>query len=243
MSPMRTLRGSADAPLHQEDRGSFVLREGTRQRLLGQVRQLLDIHATEAKVVRQWLTGVRHRRRHQVDVVEIYAGFGNITAEALQQGLRALQPVDQVHGILLESRQDHVRLRDLLTARRPFLTIWEIRCDPWSHINYLNYTKEELQVLRETQRLPMSEMARTIRELHEEGCHFLLENPWGTDFWRQPEVMSIMNLPGADLRKGALCNFGLRGGQGLLLKKDRLVLGLALCAGQDRQALQWQPRA
>ena len=62
----------------------------------------------------------RLRLQFGCDLCEIYAGYANITAEALHQGLRAVQPVDSVHGIQLQTRQDHELLRDLLLLRRPF---------------------------------------------------------------------------------------------------------------------------
>ena len=70
-------------------------------------------------------------RSYQYDVVEIFGGMSNITVEALQCGLRALQPVDMVHGVKLDDKKDYKVLTKLLKERRPFLVVWEIIMNPW----------------------------------------------------------------------------------------------------------------
>jgi hypothetical protein len=102
----------------------------------------------------------------------------------------------------------------------PFLMVWEIRCGPWSRIQHLNDNAEELEELRQQRRLALREMTDTILELNKLDCHFLLENPWRTDFWEQDELKPIFQLDGVQLRKGSMCNFGLRGKDGLLLRED-----------------------
>ncbi|CAL1163598.1 unnamed protein product [Cladocopium goreaui] len=204
-----------------EDEGSYLLKSGTRKRLSGNVKQLRQMFSVENKIYEARTLRARSLRRYGADIIEIYAGMGNITAEALEQGLRAVQPIDAVHGISLESRADFQQLRCFLKQRRPFLTVWEIRCDPWSNINHLNYDQAQLQVIRDEQRLSLEEMRITIEEMKAEfDGHFLLENPWGTPFWQQPDIMKIQQLPGAELRKGSMCRFGLRGRQGKLLQKN-----------------------
>ena len=214
------LQGSADMPLTREDRGWMPLRSGLQKRLLGTIRSVRNALTTEARLYQQQAERARSLRRHGCDLVEIYGGFANITEEGLKQGLRVMQPVDKVHGISLETQADHQQLRQLLHRQKPFLSIWEIRCDPWSRIQHLNYDHDELEVLRDQHRLALREMAKTIVELYHEGCHFLLENPWGTEFWEQDELRPVLELPGVQLRKGSMCNFGLRGGHGQLLRKD-----------------------
>ena len=53
-------------------------------------------------------------RQHRCDLVEIFGGYANITAEGLRCGLRALQPVDRVYGLSLDTKKDHQELRRLL---------------------------------------------------------------------------------------------------------------------------------
>ena len=216
----RLLQGSADTPLSKEERGCHVLRQGLQKRLLGTIKAVRQCLNVEAQLYQQQAALAQNLRKHRCDLVEIYGGFANITAEGIAHGLRVLQPVDKVHGIDLDTKKDHEILRRLLRQHKPFLVIWEIRCDPWPRIQHLNYTAEQLEKLRDEHRLALREMAKTICELHLEGCHFLLENPWGTDFWSQDELQPVLRLEGAQLKRGSMCNFGLRGRGGLLLRKD-----------------------
>ena len=98
----------------------------------------------------------------------------NITAEALSKGLNAIQPIDMVHGVKLESKEDFSALTQLLSERRPFLVVWEIRCDPWSNIQHLNYTKEELAQIRQDQYVSIKGMCDAIQFLKDKfNIHFL----------------------------------------------------------------------
>ena len=214
------LRGSPDEPLLKEDRGWQQLRSGQQKRLLGTIRSLRKCLTVETQLYAQQAARARAMRRHRCDLLEVYGGFANISIEGIKQGLKVAQPIDKVHGMAIETKADHEHLRQLLRRHRPFLTVWEIRCDPWSHIQHLNYTAEQLEELRAQHRLDLEEMAKTICELYELGCHFLLENPWGTEFWKQLELQPVLRLPGVELKRGSMCNFGLRGHDGYLLKKD-----------------------
>lgn len=160
-------------------------------------------------------------RRFKNDVVEVFAGMANITAEALSRQLRAIQPIDAVHGIRLDVKEDFKKLTQLLVDRCPFLVVWEIRCDPCSNIQHLNYTAEELASIRESQYESIKGTCDSISFLKTHyGVHFLLENPWGTPFWKHPEIVKLMNLENVKLAKGSMCNFGLVGRNGHFLKKD-----------------------
>lgn len=212
---------SADRPMMKEDRGSFRMKPGTQKRLSGNCRQVKEALQCEARVYEAHVKKGRTMRRFKNDVVEVFAGMANITAEALGRQLRAIQPIDAVHGIRLDVKEDFKKLTQLLVDRCPFLVIWEIRCDPWSNIQHLNYTAEELASIRESQYESIKGMCDSISFLKTHyGVHFLLENPWGTPFWKHPEIVKLMNLENVKLAKGSMCNFGLVGRNGHFLKKD-----------------------
>ena len=219
---MSTTGFSADSPPTLEDRGRQTLRAGQKKRFLGNTKAIHSLLNVEQEIyLTRTVQANRFRQQFACDIVEIYGGFANITAEALRSGLRAVQPVDRVHGIDLTTRQDHERLRQLLLRRRPYLIVWELRCDPWSNIQHLNFNQEELQKLRATQTIPLVEMRKTIFILRDQvGTHFLIENPWGTPFWDHPEIQKIRDIEGAELQKGSMCSFGLRGRNSQLLRKD-----------------------
>lgn len=209
---------SADRPMLKEDVGSFKLKCGTQKRLLGNIKQLKSLWNAEAKVYENRCRSAQQLRGYKHDIAEVFAGMANITAEALARGLNAIQPIDMVHGVKLESKEDFSVLTRLLAERRPFLVVWEIRCDPWSNIQHLNYTQEELEKIRQAQYVSIKGMCDAIQFLKEKfNVHFLLENPWGTPF---PEIQKIMQLQDAKLSRGSMCNFELRGKDGMLIKKD-----------------------
>ena len=211
---------SADEPMTKDDMWQFSLKAGTRKRLAGNLKQLQQVLVVEKAVYDHRARSADGLRNFNYDLVEIYGGMANVSIEALDRGLRVLQPVDKAHGVEISTRTDHRRLRDLLLQRRPFLTIWEIRCDPWSNINHLNYSQDELQAIRDEQLVSLQEVRITIEALRSFGGHFLIENPWGTPFWEQPDLVAIRSLAGAELRKRSMCQFGLRGQQGYFLRKD-----------------------
>lgn len=124
----------------KEDLGTFKMKPGTQKRLTGNCRQVRETLQWEAKAYQAHVRKVRAMRRFKNDVVEVFAGMANITAEALSRQLRAIQPIDAVHGVRLDVKEDFKKLTQRLVDRCPFLVIWEIRCDPWSNIQHLNYT-------------------------------------------------------------------------------------------------------
>ena len=103
-----------------------MLRQGLQKRLLGTIKAVRQCLNVEAQLYQQQAALAQNLRKHRCDLVEIYGGFANITAEGIAHGLRVLQPVDKVHGIDLDTKKDHEMLRRLLRQHKPFLVIWEI---------------------------------------------------------------------------------------------------------------------
>ena len=112
MSPIRIFQSSADDPLLPEDCGAHQLRSGTQKRLLGTAKDIYQAYKLENDIYTNRSYEARRLRQHYgCDLCEVYGGYANITAEALHQGLRAVQPVDAVHGIQLQTKEDHELLR------------------------------------------------------------------------------------------------------------------------------------
>ena len=215
------LRGSADTPLTFEDQQFAYMKPGRQKRLLGTVKALRRIWMVEHTIYHNMTQSNRRLRRHKVDLVEIYGGHANITARALECGLRALQPIDKVHGINLDTHEDHVWLRSLMRKWSPFLTLIEPECRLWSPLTNLNYYWRpwELQELRQAAQLTVEEIADHIREIVHDGRFFLLENPHFGDFWKQPAMLKLMQELDLHYDFGHMCAYGLRGKHGGLMKK------------------------
>eukprot|EP00435_Cladocopium_sp_Y103_P012135 s282_g3.t1 len=220
-SMMPQLQGSADAPLTFEDQQFTFMKPGRQKRLLGSVRSLRRIWMVEHSIYHNMVQSNRRLRRHKVDLVEIYGGHANITARALECGLRALQPIDKIHGISLTTREDHAWLRSQMRKWSPFLTLIEPECKLWSPLTNLNYywRPGELQELRQVAQLTVEEVTDHIREIVQDGRYFLLENPHFGDFWKQPAMLKLMQELDLHYDFGHMCAYGLRGKHGGLMKK------------------------
>ncbi|CAE7457471.1 unnamed protein product, partial [Symbiodinium necroappetens] len=196
------------------------VKSGMIKRLLGNQRAVHSMWLVERDVYQQRTRQAREMRRFLVDLLEIYGGTAEITAQALRAGLRALQPVDRVYGLNLQSRSDFDKLEALVLRHRPYLLVYEIPCTAWSNIQHLNRAPHELQVLRDQQGLAIQRMVRLIKKARQVyGSHFLLENPAYTDFWKHPSIQHLQQLPGVDFQVGCMCAHKLMDPAGKLLKK------------------------
>ena len=199
------LQFSADCPMTVDDHGAQRLKSGSMKRLKGNCRQIRDAWQAENRIYDMQVQRARSMRSFGYDIVEIFGGM--VTLEALNCGLRVLQPVDAAHGVRLHTRADYKQLTRLLKERRPFLVVWE----------NLNYTAEQL---RDSHAEAIQGISESILELYKEGVHFLLEGSWSAPLWSHPALQTVQGLPGVQLGKGSMCNFSLQGYDGQLLKHD-----------------------
>ena len=214
------LLSSADEPLGGEDQGAFKAKTGLCKRVRGNEKSLSEAWHLEHRVYEHRVLQARAFRKYGTDIVEIYGGNAEITRAALDQGLRALQPVDVKYGLTLQTSRDFDALRTLLLKHKPFLAVFEFPCTLWSNVQHLNYDQAALDKLRAGQLLWIKEMVNTIAAIHADyGGHFLLENPAHTPFWQHPEILRLYEIPRAELRVGHMCCYDLRGKNGDLLKK------------------------
>ena len=182
--------------------------------------ELRQVWTVESEVYANRTARARRLRHHHVDLIEVYGGKAEISHQAIKAGLRVLQPIDRIYGIHLDKKDDFRKVRDHVLRWKPYLTIYEIACTLWSQVQNLNYTAEQLKILRATQDESIQEMVNTIVEnYYQNGGHFLLENPAYTHFWKHPAVQRLLQLPGVELRVGHMCRHGLTDSKGQLLKK------------------------
>ena len=216
-----SLFGSADEPLTYEDRGFSLMKPGKQKRLLGSVRALRHVWMVEHSIYNNIVHCNRKLRRHKVDLVEIYGGHANVTARALECGLRALQPIDKIHGINLQTKKDHQWLRSMLRQWSPFLTLIEPECRLWSPLTNLNYhwRPEELAQLRQDAQMTIEEIAKLVEDTIQDERYFLLENPHLGALWDQPAMQRLQQRHNLCFDFGHMCCYGLRGKQGRLIKK------------------------
>ncbi|CAE7823434.1 DNMT3A [Symbiodinium sp. CCMP2456] len=214
------LEGSPDKPLLPDDRGAFFVKPGMIKSVLGNQRAVRSMWLVEQEVYLNRARQARSMRNFRSDLLDIYGGKAEITAQALRAGLRALQPVDKVYGWELRRKSDYANLENLVLRHRPYLLVYEIPCTAWSNIQHLNYPRAELQALRDQQDQSIKRMVRLIQKVkHTYGGHFLLENPAYTDFWKHPAIHGLRQTPDVDFQVGCMCAFNLKDASGRLLKK------------------------
>ncbi|CAE7864917.1 unnamed protein product, partial [Symbiodinium necroappetens] len=207
---------SPDEPLLPDDRGAFSVKPGMIKRVLGNQRAVRSMWLVEQEVYLNRARRARSMRNFRSDLLEIYGGNAEITAQALRVGLRALQPVDKVYGWELRRKSDYDQLENLVLRHRPYLLVYEIPCTAWSNIQ----PREELQVLRDQQDQAIKRMVHLIQKAKSTyGGHFLLENPAYTDFWKHPAVQRLRQVPDVSFQVGCMCAFNLKDASERPLKK------------------------
>ena len=215
------IHGSADWPLTFEDRGLTWLKPGKQKRLLGTIRQMQQLWMVELSIYDTLVQQSRWLRRSKADLVEIYAGHGNISEYALGKGLRVLQPVDKVFGTELNTKEDFDWLIQSLSYWKPLLTVVEPECRLWSSLTNLNYfwRPDELAQLRDEAQVTVEGVARLLRNSLDDGRLFLLENPHAGKFWSQPAIVKLVNDYQLFYDYGEMCMYNLRGRDGHLIRK------------------------
>ena len=216
----RALSGSADDPLTWEDRGGFNIKSGTQKSLLSNVRKVQELWKAESEILFSTTNVSRKLRGCKADLIEVYAGAAHITEVASKSGLRIVEPIDQVYGIHM-SKSGKRDIVELIGARKPYLTIYEIECRLWGPLTNLNYhyRPEVLEELRQAERSAVLSMSRHCEKIHGEGRMFLIENPAHSRLWQEKCVQRLMSLPGAKDVVCDMCCFNLRGRHGGLMKK------------------------
>ena len=95
-------------------------------------------------------------------------------------------------------------------------------------------------------------MVKLVFKLLDLGCHFLVENLWGTPFWQHPGPLKLLADGRVHLRKGHMCPHKLRGKEGGLMEKETgwmsdlpvLFDAVALqCSGDRPQSIAFQATA
>ena len=207
----------------------FQPRSGQQKRLLGNIRKHVNMLTVEQRVYDTRSAGAIRRRKHKVDLAEIYGGMANISLAGIEAGLRVLQPVDKSHGMTLETASDLDIMYSRVLDANPTITIFEIMCTVWSqlmHCNFMSWPNrwrpEELHALRKQQVVHVRAMCTAAGQLLQQGGHIMIENPLISDIWKIPEVLALQrkwNLTFAEAAEGDMCGYNLRGKDGLLMKK------------------------
>ena len=204
----------------------FQPRSGQQKRLLGNIRKYVNMLTVEQRVYDTRSAGAVRRRKHKVDLAEIYGGMANISLAGIEEGLRVLQPVNKSHGMALETARDLDIMYSRVLDAIPAITIFELMCTVWSqlmHCNFMSWPNrwrpEELRALRKQRIVHVRAMCTAADQLLQHGGHIMIENPLTSDLWKIPEVLALQRKWNLTFAEGDMCSYNLRGKDGLLMKR------------------------
>ena len=155
------------------------LRLGELRRLTGVLNRSADILAVEQKIYEALPTA---QNVPKIDIMELYAGFADISFLAHQYDLHALEPFDLLYNKDMTRRRDKLAWRRARKEHRPLLVVVETECTEWNifneNLNYLGKNRmDELEAKRELQYPLVKEGVHACYDQINDGNLFLFENP------------------------------------------------------------------
>ena len=204
----------------------FQPRSGQQKRLLGNICKHVSMLIVEQRVYDTRSAGAVRRRKHKVDIAEIYGGMASISLAGIEEDLRALHPVDKSHCMTLETARDLDIMYSRVLGANPTITIFEIMCTVWSQLMHCNFMgwpsrwrREELHSLRKQQMVHVRAMCTAADQLLQHGGHIMIESPLISDLWKIPGALALQRKWNLSFAEGDMCSYNLRGKGGLLMKK------------------------
>ena len=158
--------------------------------------RFIEIHAA-------WM----HRRGAPIqwDLWELYSGSGRTSAVAQSQGLSVGPPIDYRYGWDMDNPA-HRRLLDRLHQTfRPKVILAAPDCKAWSRSSN-TADKAERAKARAAQLDGLDWLQRLCMKQFTSGRGFIVENPFGSDIWRESPLASVEAQFGR--QKTHQCRFG-----------------------------------
>ena len=129
----------------------------------------------------------------------------------------------------LADRKNQARVIKLITQYKPEVLVLSPPCTMFSSLQYLNKQKGSEEWVKKyndaVELLRFSCLLCEIQARH--GRHFVLEHPKAAASWRRPEVLAVMQMPGARLGEVDMCAYNLRAkdavGEGMVKKPTYLL--------------------
>ena len=131
-----------------------------------------------------------------IDVMELYAGYADITFLAHEYDLHALEPFDLLYDKDMNRRRDRQAWRHARKEYKPLLVVVETECTDWNIFNEnLNYRGKdrmhELHARRELQYPLVEEGIKACYDQIYDGNFFLVENPAASRIWELPRLQEL----------------------------------------------------
>lgn len=133
---------------------------------------------------------VHHDPQQKAHFAEMFAGEAKPTKLASKYGLRPTEPAELRTGWDLGTVEGARKWKKTIQEEKPLVVVIQYPCRYWSRLINTNYSHrpEEFQELRAKESAMFDLMLWTIREQTRQGRYWLLENPQGSDLWKEPRV-------------------------------------------------------
>jgi hypothetical protein len=164
-----------------------------------------------------------------VDLMEVFSGFAEVSIQFAKKGHLVTQPIDLITGWDLFKNEHWDSLLDYVHQVKPRLIVMAPPCGPWSSLQNLNLRRpgyaKQLERLRRAHRVLLRRVAQLYMIQLESGRHALIENPWTSLAWRQPELKQLLEHADSYVARCDQCTTGLKAPSGAPLRKRTLFLG------------------
>lgn len=168
----------------------------------------------EGKLMKEAMQGISHihNRGPQLDLLEVYAyDTSQLTAIAIANGLHARRFTADDGD--LGTRAGKIKLLRMIAIYRPKHIWLAPECSPWCAWNRFNALRSlrgnrSVHMSRNESRNHLKLCSMIARIQVEAGRHVHMENPWGADSWKQPEMQDLLSVT----RPAQVdqCQFGLK---------------------------------
>ena len=201
------------------------LKSGRLKQLLGDVRKAMQALTVEQQCYATGCKSANRRIRWKLHVLEVFSGSAHISHQAVNKwGLRVGTPIDICNGFDLSSKMCQEHVWKYVQTNRPLVTVLGVPCTVWSIFNEnMNYrAKDRLSELMRARHasLPMVRwVVKLCMWLHENGLHFLVENPVASRLWEAEPLLRLGSISGVVSVVGHQCAYGCRGSHGKFLLK------------------------
>ena len=196
----------------------------TRRKLRGRLLQTAHVFAAEASIMETRTPKLRTR----VDILETFAGQGNISRRCVQFGLKSLAPIDYETGWDLYRKEDQRHVDRALDQFKPLLLVQGLDCKDWcllqDNVNYI-HRLEQLWQRRARARPLVKRAAGWCAKQSRENRYWLIENPLTSRLWQEECIQQISQLPNVET---AVCHggaYGMTNSKHQLVKKSFRFMG------------------
>ena len=144
-----------------------------------------------------------------VDCLELFAGHACISGTFAASRRGVLEPRDIKFNHDLRDPQVQEDIIEDIWRYKPKIVWAAPPCTLWCQFSHLNYPPQELRRLRKKEQKLVGFVTRVFELQSSLGGIMAVENPKGSDLWREKRLFELIRQPGVQFAELDLCQFGL----------------------------------